>query len=186
MKGDTHLNILFVTDQNAFMGLDLPVALREGRKQKGFIFWNHPGWKQTAAWFPDIAALYDEKLIDGVELVNGRDSFPQAFPWIEEKRLTILSNSDTHAPTLPGYADRSRPLTLVFARTPIWPGSERPSSRAAPRPGWVGKCGGVRNSYGDCGKALSRWKARLLPTGRTCASSPCGCATAQPCGSSSA
>lgn len=118
MKGNTHFNILFVTDQNAFMGLDLPVALREGRKQKGFIFWNHPGWKQTAAWFPDIAALYSEKLMDGVELVNSRTYYPQAFPWIEARRLAILSNSDTHAPTLPGYADRGRPLTLVFARTP--------------------------------------------------------------------
>ena len=118
MKGDTHYNILFVTDQNAFMGLDLPVALREGRKQGGFIFWNHPGWKQTAAWFPDIAALYDEKLMDGVELVNGRTVYPQAFPWIEEKRLTILSNSDIHAPIPPGSTEQRRPLTLVFARTP--------------------------------------------------------------------
>ena len=118
MKGDTHFNVLFVTDQNAFLGLDLPVALREGRKQKGFIFWNHPGWKQTAAWFPDVAALYDEKLMDGVELVNGRTYYQEAFPWIEEKRLTILSNSDVHSPTLPGYADRRRPVTLVFTRTP--------------------------------------------------------------------
>jgi len=118
MKGDTHFNVLFVTDQNAFMGLDLPVALREGRKQKGFIFWNHPGWKQTAAWFPDVAALYDEKLMDGVELVNGRTYYQEAFPWIEEKRLTILSDSDVHSPTLPAYADRRRPLTLVFTRTP--------------------------------------------------------------------
>jgi len=117
MKGDTHYNILFVKDQNAYFGLDLPDALREGRKQGGFIFWNHPGWKQPAAWFPDVAALWDEKLMDGVELVNGHSYYPQAFPWIEERRLTILSNSDVHSPTFPAYTNRNRPLTLVFART---------------------------------------------------------------------
>jgi hypothetical protein len=117
MQGDTHFNVLFVTNQNAFVGLDLAAALREGRKQSGFIFWNHPGWKQPAAWFPDIDALYKEEPFHGVELVNGRSYYPQVFPWIEEKKLAILGNSDTHAPTLPAYANRGRPLTLVFART---------------------------------------------------------------------
>jgi hypothetical protein len=117
MKGDTHFNILFVKDQNAFFGLDLPDALREGRKQGGFIFWNHPGWKQPADWFPDVAALYDQKLMDGVELVNGHTFYPQAFPWIEARRLTMLANTDVHSPTYPVYTNRNRPLTLVFART---------------------------------------------------------------------
>jgi hypothetical protein len=118
MKGDTHFNVLFVSNQNAFMGLDLPDALREGRKQNGFIFWNHPGWKQPAAWFPDVAALYNEKLMDGVELVNGTSYYPQAFPWIEEKNLTILSNTDVHAPAPASWENGSRTVTLVFARTP--------------------------------------------------------------------
>ena len=98
--------------------VDLPDALREGRKQNGFIFWNHPGWKQPAAWFPDVAALYNEKLMDGVELVNGGDYYPQAFPWIEEKNLTILSNTDVHAPAPASWDNGSRTVTLVFARTP--------------------------------------------------------------------
>lgn len=118
MKGDTHFNILFVKDQNAFFGLDLPDALREGRKQGGFTFWNHPGWKQPADWFPDVAAIYDQKLMDGVELVNGHTYYPQAFPWIEARKLTILANTDVHSATYPAYTGRNRPLTLVFARTP--------------------------------------------------------------------
>jgi hypothetical protein len=117
MKGDTHFNVLFVKDQNSFLGLDLPDALRKARKQGAFIFWNHPGWKQPAAWFPDVAALYDERLMDGVELVNGRTFYPQVFPWIEQRRLAILSDSDVHTPILPAYANRGRPITLVFART---------------------------------------------------------------------
>jgi hypothetical protein len=119
MEGDTHFNLLFVTDQNAFMGLStMAAALRQGRAQDAFIFWNHPGWrKPKAEWFPPIDALYKEKLFDALELVNGRTYYPEAFPWIEEKSLTIISNSDTHAPTLPEYRDRGRPLTLVFAKT---------------------------------------------------------------------
>ncbi len=117
MEGDTHFNVLFVTDPSAFWGLKLVDALKQGRAQNAFMFWNHPGWKQTADWFPNIDALYKEKLFDGVELVNGRSFYAPAFPWIEEKKLAILSNTDVHTPTLPSYQNRSRPLTLVFART---------------------------------------------------------------------
>lgn len=116
-QGDTHCNALFVTDPNAFMGLDLKQALEQARAQNAFVFWNHPGWKQTAEWFPLIASLHEAKLIHGVELVNGRTFYPEAFPWIEEKRLTIISNSDIHAPISPQYPARTRPVTLVFART---------------------------------------------------------------------
>ena len=118
MQRDTHFNILFVTDPNAFFKLSLAEALRAGHARNGFIFWNHPGWKQPAAWFADVAALYEERPFHGVELVNGDTLYPPAFPWIEEKKLTILANTDVHAPTYPDYTDRNRPLTLVFARTP--------------------------------------------------------------------
>jgi hypothetical protein len=112
-EGDTHCNVLFVTDYNALRGLKLLEALRQARAQDAFVFWNHPGWKQKAEWFPIIAGAYDEKLIQGVELVNGSTFYAEAFPWIEEKSLTILSNSDVHRLT----TTRSRAITLVFART---------------------------------------------------------------------
>lgn len=118
MEGDTHFNLLFVTDPNAFLKLRLADALRAAHARNAFITWNHPGWRQPAAWFPNVAALYDEKPFHGVELVNGHDYYPPAFPWIEEKKLTILANTDVHAPTYPAYTGRNRPLTLVFARTP--------------------------------------------------------------------
>jgi hypothetical protein len=117
MQGDTHFNMLFVKDFNAFFDLKMVDALRKGREQNAFIFWNHPGWKQPTAWFPDVAALYDEKPFNGVELINGRDFYAPAFPWIEEKNLAILCNSDIHAPTQPQYEERTRPVTLVFSRT---------------------------------------------------------------------
>lgn len=117
MQGDTHFNILFVTDPNAFFKLSMAEAHRAAHARGGFIFWNHPGWRQKTAWFPDVAALYKERPFHGVELVNGHTFYPEAFPWIEERRLAIIANSDVHSPTYPSYTDRKRPLTLVFART---------------------------------------------------------------------
>jgi len=112
-QGDIHANAVFVTDQNALRTNDLLEGLRKARKQGAFIFWNHPGWRQKAEWFPLIASAYDAKLLDGVELVNGATFYGDAYPWIEEKQLTILANSDVHGLAV----GRSRPVTLVFART---------------------------------------------------------------------
>jgi len=117
MEGNTHCNMLFVTDQNAFMGLKLVDALREGRKQSAFAFWNHPGWKETPSWIPLIASAYDEGILHGIELVNGDTFYPEAFPWVEEKKLTIIANSDEHAPMAQASGGNVRPITLVFART---------------------------------------------------------------------
>jgi len=118
-EGDTHANVLFPTDPNALHGNNLKEVLRRARQQDAFVFWNHPGWKQKPDWFPLIAACYDEKLIQGVELINGSTFYPEVFPWIEEKKLTILATSDVHAPLAPG---RTRPITLVLARTADAPG----------------------------------------------------------------
>ena len=116
-EGDTHCNALFVTDPNALRGLKLIEALQKARAQDAFVFWNHPGWKQTAEWFPLIASAYDQKLIQGVEIVNGDTFYPEAYPWIDEKKLTIMANSDEHVPAQPGQAGTLRPVTLAFART---------------------------------------------------------------------
>jgi len=112
-EGDIHANILFATDTNAVRGLKLVEALRVARKQNAFTFWNHPGWRRPSEWFPLIAQAHDEKLLDGMELVNGGTAYLDAYPFIEQKNLTILSNSDFHAPA---PASR-RAITLVFAPT---------------------------------------------------------------------
>ena len=115
---DQHFNVLFVADHNAYKGLPLKDALRRARAENAFAFWNHPGWKQKAIWFPLIASIYDEKLIQGMEIVNGPTYYPEAFPWINERSLTIIADSDAHAPIHMDYTQaRSRPVTLVFAKT---------------------------------------------------------------------
>jgi 3',5'-nucleoside bisphosphate phosphatase len=114
---DIHFNALFVKDPAALQGKSLIEALEKARAQDAFVFWNHPGWKQTAAWFPPIAEAYDKKLFQGIELVNGQDFYPEAFPWIEERKLSILADSDAHQPLPPAQPDTVRTITLVFART---------------------------------------------------------------------
>ncbi len=116
-EGDLHANALFVKDPNAFTGLDLAASFKRAREQDAFVFWNHPGWKQTAEWFPPIDAAHKEGLIQGVELVNGPSYYKQAFPWIGEKNLAIFANSDVHRPILPDYGPRQRPITLVFVKS---------------------------------------------------------------------
>jgi hypothetical protein len=114
-KGNLHCNALFVTDPNAFKGLDLAAALKTARGQNAFVFWNHPGWRDPIAWFPPIAAAHADGLIQGIELINGRTFYKEAFPWISEKNLAILANSDVHRLISLDYAPRERPVTLVFA-----------------------------------------------------------------------
>ena len=114
-QGDIHFNIIFVTDFNAYRGLDQQAALRVARQQNAFAFWNHPGWRRKAEWFPLVAGYYDEKLFQGMELVNGTTFYPEAYPWIEQRNLTIMANTDVHGLTGIEYPNRTRTVTLVFA-----------------------------------------------------------------------
>ena len=116
-KGNLHCNALFVTDPNGFGDLDLTAALQRAKSQGAFVFWNHPGWKGKAEWYLPIDAAHKDGMIQGIELLNGLDFYAEAYPWVEEKNLAILANSDVHRPIGMDYAPRTRPVTLVFART---------------------------------------------------------------------
>lgn len=118
-EGSAHFNALFVTDANALhVPDDLMEALRRAKAQNAFVFWNHPRFRVARAlWFPPIARAFDAGLFAGMELVNGPDFYDEAYPWIAERRLTILANSDAHDPVPPRTAAAHRPITLLFART---------------------------------------------------------------------
>ena len=113
-RGNIHFNALFVKDKNAFRGKELQAALTEAKKQGAYSFWNHPGWKGTADWWPPIAAAYADKLFQGIELLNGSSYYSEAHPWVEQRGLAILGNSDIHAAAQPG---QPRTLTLILSRT---------------------------------------------------------------------
>jgi hypothetical protein len=118
-EGPQHFNALFVTDANALnVPGDLMEALRRARAQQAFVFWNHPGYRVARPrWFAPIARAFDAGLFQGMELVNGPDVYEDAYPWVAERKLTILANSDAHDPVPPRAAGFRRAITLVFART---------------------------------------------------------------------
>lgn len=118
-EGSAHFNALFVTDANA---LNVPddhmEALRRAKAQRAFVFWNHPRFRVTRArWFAPIARAFDDGLFQGMELVNGPDFYDEAYPWIAERQLAILANSDAHDPIPPRAAGSHRPITMLFARS---------------------------------------------------------------------
>lgn len=115
-KGDIHFNALFIQDHNAFRGKELQDALAEAKRQGAFSFWNHPGWRGKAQWWPPIATAFSDKLFQGIELVNGSSYYEEAHPWIGQHNLVILGTSDIHAPSL-SAGQRSLSLLLVKERT---------------------------------------------------------------------
>ena len=118
-EGSAHFNALFTTDPSVLnVPNDLMEALRRAKAQNAFVFWNHPRYRVSrAVWFPPIARAFDAGLFQGMELVNGPDFYDEAYPWIAERRLTILADSDAHDPVPPRTASTHRPITLLFART---------------------------------------------------------------------
>ncbi|WP_423130022.1 Sb-PDE family phosphodiesterase [Gaoshiqia sp. Z1-71] len=116
-----HLNAIFIKNANLIEREDWWEACVEAKEQGAFIFWNHPGWKaqqpQETLWWKEHTRLLNAGILKGIEVFNDREHYPEALRWADEKNLTILANSDIHAPAGMVYnADRNpRPLTLVFA-----------------------------------------------------------------------
>ena len=117
-EGSAHFNALFITNPGVLnVPNDLMEALRRAKAQNAFVFWNHPRYRVSrAAWFPPIARAFDAGLFQGMELVNGPDFYDEAYPWIAERGLTILADSDAHEPVPPRTATAHRPITLLFVK----------------------------------------------------------------------
>ena len=67
--------------------------------------------------------MYENKWLQGMEVCNGNEYYPDAHRWCLEKGLTLLGNSDIHDPdlrkqSLPGD---HRTMTLVFAKARALP-----------------------------------------------------------------
>jgi predicted metal-dependent phosphoesterase TrpH len=120
MKPPGHFNTLFLSDANLLNVEDFKEAMRAAHDQGAFIIWNHPGWPDDKEeWYPIHTELYEEGLLQGIEVVNGDTYYPSAHRWALEKKLTMFGNSDIHVPTAMEYdiaAGRHKPVTLVFAK----------------------------------------------------------------------
>jgi hypothetical protein len=61
--------------------------------------------------------LLKEGMLDGVEVVNGGDYYPEAHQWCIDKNLTLIGTSDIHSPISFAYdfdKGEHRPMTLAF------------------------------------------------------------------------
>jgi predicted metal-dependent phosphoesterase TrpH len=116
-KGDIHVNALFLEERNVTAGLGLLPALQAAKQRGAFLFWNHPGWRGKKIWYPEIDAAHKEGLIQGVEVANAETLESQTLPWLEEKRLTILANTDVHQLVEMEPGRHRSPVTLLFTRT---------------------------------------------------------------------
>ncbi|MFN2457898.1 MAG: Sb-PDE family phosphodiesterase [Chitinophagaceae bacterium] len=119
-----HCNAIFITDANKLLISDSIEVFREAKKQNAFIFWNHPNWvsqrKDGVATLTDVhRRLINEKLLDGIEVVNEHTFSDEALQIALDHNLTIMGTSDIH-----GLIDWEfgvpkgghRPVTLVFAK----------------------------------------------------------------------
>lgn len=118
-----HLNAIFLTNSASLAVSNWEDAVQAAHAQGAFIFWNHPGWEaqitnDLVIWYPQHTWLLEQGMLHGIEVVNGRDYYPEAHRWAIEKKITMLSNSDIHAPLNLDYHVHDgdhRPITLVFA-----------------------------------------------------------------------
>lgn len=119
-----HLNALFLESVEPLDTEEWRDAIDAASKQKAFVFWNHPGWDRQqpdgiSRWYAEHTELLEKGALHGIEVVNGRDYYPEVHRWCLEKKLTMFANSDVHNPLNLDYHVHSgdhRPVTLVFAR----------------------------------------------------------------------
>jgi len=123
-----HFNVLFVKDANVFEtfvnkddtrdGKNIAETLAEAKKQGAFVFWNHPWFQHPenrSEWQTIHEELDQKKLISGIEVVNGDRYDSLVFKWCLDKNLTVMSNSDIHAPMVL-FPGQYRAMTLVLAK----------------------------------------------------------------------
>ena len=114
-----HFNFLFIKDANAIYDADPEQAIRNAKKQNALVMHNHPGWKRKTVDMNELhERLYEEKLIDGVELVNGGSFGPKLIQRCLEHKLFMAGATDAHSTTSHIYKERGcfRTCTFILAK----------------------------------------------------------------------
>lgn len=118
-KTQGHFNALFTTDNKAIYDYDPMQCIRNARKQGALIMHNHPGWRHSTLDMTQFEKdTYAEKLIDGVEIMNGAYFYPRAFDTAKKHNLFITSNTDIHPLSSQVYRENGhlRNMTIIFAK----------------------------------------------------------------------
>ena len=117
-----HANAIFLTNSDDLDQPDWMDAYRAAKAQNAFIFWCHPGREKdqpdTTLWWSEHTTLLEQGMMHGIEVVNGGSQgySAEAHRWALEKKLTLIGNSDIHAPMPYLAPGKHRVMTLVFAK----------------------------------------------------------------------
>jgi hypothetical protein len=123
-----HFNAIFIGDSKDYISDNDnskdKEAVMKAADQKAFIFWNHPGWKESSIkgsyeWIDLVDQLCKEKVLGGIEVFNGFQFYKKALDWGIDNNLTVMGSTDMH--NLVGYSynlgeGAHRTMTLVFAK----------------------------------------------------------------------
>jgi hypothetical protein len=92
-------------------------AVRNAKAQGALVMHNHPGWKRTSIdYTPTELVLYEEGLIDGIEVMNTDDFYPGIIDRALEKKIFMSANTDIHQTTPLEHYGFDRPMTLILAK----------------------------------------------------------------------
>lgn len=118
-----HNNAIFLQDCDKLDTPEYMDAFKAAKDQNAFIFWNHPGWDaqqpEETRWWDIHTQLYEGGFMQGIEVANGPEYYPEAHQWCLDKKLTMIGTSDIHQPiqTDINFAKgEHRTITLVFAK----------------------------------------------------------------------
>lgn len=114
-----HFNALFTTDNKIIYDYDGIQAIRNARAQGALIMHNHPGWRHKGLErTPFEEQVYAEKLVDGVEIMNGTYFYPRAIEEAKSRKWFMTATTDIHQTTAQVYAANGqiRNRTIVFAK----------------------------------------------------------------------
>ena len=71
-------------------------------------------------WYEEHSEIFEKGWMQGIEVVNWNEYYPEAIDWCMEKNLTLLGNSDVHMPIKNYLSEQNlvrRPITLVFTNS---------------------------------------------------------------------
>jgi hypothetical protein len=114
-----HFGALFIKDIQGIYDIDAKKTFRNVHKQGGIVIHNHPAYRRETTdkseWQEEV---YKEKLIDGVEIVNGTNFYPKMIRRCVEENLIMISATDAHRPTSGQYKDLGffRTMTIILAK----------------------------------------------------------------------
>ena len=115
----SHFNALFTSNNNTIYAPETAQSLRNAKAQNALVMHNHPGWTHKDMKPTSFEKeVYKAGLIDGIEVMNTAEFYPQAITRAEKYGLFLSSNSDIHYASEGSYRNfgEQRNMTIIFAK----------------------------------------------------------------------